>query len=430
MSEDKLVTFISGYFSIILGLGFSLFITQLIFPLPPSGGMSLPYLINIISFVSVYSWIVSYWIVYHRLTSISPYKHTAIFFSDAASFTILLFILIISFHVAYDYNIILLFISLFAVLHIIGGALWYAISFKQEAIKKLKLITYSLLHFGWAAVFLGIMAIIVKFDNKESALYFTLGMVFTFIIIRFVTFRKGNIDQLLILERRPIDKPGFEYNESAEPYSKEFIDEILVDDLKYKPDENTGKYDCYWYHVRVRNVHSTKPAINCVVHLEKWYKIIGYEKDDFKKVEVIKDFLYDVEFKWVGVSDKQVLIEPNEFRDFDGLCVCKTKNVETYKINGFLGINQKSVDNKNVRKAYKVEPGHYELNFTIYSLNMRYEKSSFILHFPDNENIDGVIFHKIDDKQRKNDVILTHRYHEPPQVCTRCFELKQKCSSK
>jgi hypothetical protein len=444
MSEDKLVTFISGYFSIILALGLSEFIkTQFISPPSGgmsllSGGMSLLNLVNIISFVSVYLWIISYWIVYHRLTSISPYKNTAIFFFDAASFTILLFILIISFHVAdlssksYDYNIILLFISLFAVLHIIGGALWYAISFKQEAIKKLKLTTYSLLHFGWAAVFLGIMAIIVQLNIKESALYFALGMVFAFIIIRFVTFRTGNIDQLLILERRPVDK-GKEYNEPAGPYSDEFITEILVDELKYKRDKNTGKVvcDCYWYHVRVRNMHSTKPAINCVVHLEKWYKIIGYEKDDFKKVEVIKDFLYDVEFKWVGVSDKQILIEPNEFRDFDGFCVCKTNNEEaSHKIDGFLGINQKSVDNKNVRKAYIVEPGHYELIFTIYSLNMRYEKSSFILHFPDNENIDKVIFHKIENKQRKNDVMLTHRYHEPPLVCTRCFELKQKCSSK
>ena len=78
--------------------------------------------------------------------------------------------------------------------------------------------------------------------------------------------------------------------------------------------------------------------------------IIGYEKDDFKTVEVIKDFLYDVEFKWIGVWDKEVIIEPNEYRDFDGLCLYKHSiekkdNVQTYKLTGFLEINQRRVDN-------------------------------------------------------------------------------------
>jgi hypothetical protein len=48
----------------------------------------------------------------------------------------------------------------------------------------------------------------------------------------------------------------------------------------------------------------------------------------------------------VGVSDKEVIIEPNEYRDFDGLCLYKHSiekkdNVETYKVTGFLEINQR-----------------------------------------------------------------------------------------
>lgn len=124
ISQDKREAFITGYFSIILALGLNQFISTLITsnstkqsPMPSSSE-----LINIISFISVYSWIVSYWIVYHRLTPISPYKNSAIFFFDAASFTILLFILLISFHIAGDFYKLLYFILFFAIIHIIGGA--------------------------------------------------------------------------------------------------------------------------------------------------------------------------------------------------------------------------------------------------------------------------------------------------------------------
>ena len=105
--------------------------------------------------MSVYSWVVSYWIVYHRLTPISPYRNIAIFFFDVASFTILLFILLISFHIAPDFYRFLEFILSFAIIHIIGGAIAYITSIKQEQSKKNKLIKYSLLHFGWASAFFG-----------------------------------------------------------------------------------------------------------------------------------------------------------------------------------------------------------------------------------------------------------------------------------
>jgi hypothetical protein len=150
ISEDNREAFITGYFSIFLALGLGQFISTMI----TSGGTKQAYdLINIISFVSVYSWVVSYWIVYHRLTSISPYRNTAIFFFDVASFTILLFILLISFHIAGDFNRFLEFILSFAIIHIIGGAIAYITSIKQEQIKKNQLIKYSLLHFGWAVLF-------------------------------------------------------------------------------------------------------------------------------------------------------------------------------------------------------------------------------------------------------------------------------------
>jgi len=156
ISEDKREAFITGYFSIFLALGLGQFISTMI----TSGGTKQAYeLINIISFVSVYSWVVSYWIVYHRLTSISPYRITAIFFFDVASFTILLFILLISFHIAGDFNRFLEFILSFAIIHIIGGAIAYITSIKQEQIKKNKLIKYTLLHFGWASAFLGTIAV-------------------------------------------------------------------------------------------------------------------------------------------------------------------------------------------------------------------------------------------------------------------------------
>lgn len=439
ISEDKREAFITGYFSIFLALGLGQFISTMI----TSGGTKQAYdLINIISFVSVYSWVVSYWIVYHRLTSISPYRITAIFFFDVASFTILLFILLISFHIAGDFNRFLEFILSFAIIHIIGGAIAYIASIKQEQIKKNKLIKYTLLHFGWASAFLGTIAVLILFYQPQPTIkaipppalyYFVLGIIFIFIIIRFVIFRSGKIDQSLVLERRPVDKVGLDYNDVAKHYYTHSINKILREKQLCENGQK-NKDDWYWYHIRVRNVHSTKPAINCIVHLEKWYRIIGYEKDDFKKVKDTIDYLYDVEFKWVGVSDKEVVIEPNEHRDFDGLCVykhtCVTQNdmeVSSNKITikVILGINQRRVDNDNVRQAYLVKkPGDYELTFRIYSLNMRYEKESFILHFPDSNNIDKIIFHKKDILHK--DTILTHKRHEQqPLVCTRCHQLKQ-----
>jgi hypothetical protein len=439
ISQDTREAFITGYFSIFLALGLGQFISTMI----TSDGTKQAYnLINIISFVSVYSWVVSYWIVYHRLTSISPYKNTAIFFFDVTSFTILLFILLISFRIADDFNRLAEFVLFFAIIHIIGGTLAYIMSIKQQQIKKMKLVKYSLLHFGWASVFLGTMAILFLFYQPQPTIkaipppalyYFVLGIIFIFIIIRFVIFRSGKIDQSLVLERRPVDKAGLDYNDSAKHYYTHSINKILREKHLCENGQK-NKDDWYWYHIRVRNVHSTKPAINCIVHLEKWYRIIGYEKDDFKKVKDTIDYLYDVEFKWVGVSDKEVVIEPNEYRDFDGLCVyehtCVTQNdmeVSTNKITikVVLGINQRRVDNDNVRQAYLVKkPGDYELSFVIYSLNMRYEKESFILHVPDSNNIDKIIFHKKDILDK--DTILTHKHREQqPLVCTRCHQLKQ-----
>lgn len=100
-----------------------------------------------------------------------------------------------------------------------------------------------------------------------------------------------------------------------------------------------------------------------------------------------------------------------------------SSNKITIKV--ILGINQRRVDNDNVRQAYLVKkPGDYELTFRIYSFNMRYEKESFILHFPDSNNIDQIIFHKKDILHK--DTILTHKRHEQqPLVCTRCHQLKQ-----
>ena len=94
--------------------------------------------------------------------------------------------------------------------------------------------------------------------------------------------------------KRPVDKAGLDYNDAAKHYYTHSINKILREKHLCENGQK-NKYDWYWYHIRVRNVHSTKPAINCIVHLEKWYRIIGYEKDDFKKKKTdIIDYLYNL----------------------------------------------------------------------------------------------------------------------------------------
>jgi hypothetical protein len=84
-----------------------------------------------------------------------------------------------------------------------------------------------------------------------------------------------------VLERRPVDKAGLDYNDAAEHYYTRSMNNILREKQLCENGQR-DKYDWYWYHIRVRNVHSTKPAIN-LVHLQKWYRIIGYEKTISKK---------------------------------------------------------------------------------------------------------------------------------------------------
>jgi hypothetical protein len=99
------------------------------------------------------------------------------------------------------------------------------------------------------AVFVGIIGILARFyglsaiRNAVPEYYFVLGLVFTFGIIRFVVFRNG-MEQLLVLERRPVEQPGFDYNDISEHYYKDFINKILIPKHKCEPDQNK-KYDCY-----------------------------------------------------------------------------------------------------------------------------------------------------------------------------------------
>jgi len=85
-------------------------------------------------------------------------------------------------------------------------------------------------------LFLGTIAVLILFYQPQPTIkaipppamyYFVLGIIFVFIIIRFVIFRSGKIDQSLVLERRPVDKAGLDYNDVAKHYYTHSINKIL-----------------------------------------------------------------------------------------------------------------------------------------------------------------------------------------------------------
>lgn len=90
------------------------------------------------------------------------------------------------------------------------------------------------------------------------------------------------------------------------------LDNPPFDDIPYIKKDSMGKriqyIDHRIFHVRVKNLHESKPALNCVVRMEK---AVDLDKDEQLKVDEFP------EMSWAGVSDSAVVIPAQTTKLFD-----------------------------------------------------------------------------------------------------------------
>lgn len=133
------------------------------------------------------------------------------------------------------------------------------------------------------------------------------------------------------------------------------------DNVRDVPVEKTGSY----FHIKVRNLHRSKVARDCLAYLERWVNLSTNQ-------ESRRDL---VEFKWKGVTTVGVAIPPRSFRRFDAFCVYYDSPSQ---VN--LGLNRFVVDFGGYLQQYILNgPGQYRLSFVVFSSDFAPARATFLL---------------------------------------------------
>jgi hypothetical protein len=148
------------------------------------------------------------------------------------------------------------------------------------------------------------------------------------------------------------------------------------EDAIFRPIKNKAR----WYHIKVKNIHRRKIALNCIAYLRGIRKISGS-----KRAKNIHDL---VELKWKGVKINEVTIPAKEYRNLDAFYIVHVSPSTVY-----LSINQFLVDFTGYYHNYMIEgPGTYELEYVIYSSNFASSTATFVLSI--GKRLDSVRFFK------------------------------------
>jgi len=181
----------------------------------------------------------------------------------------------------------------------------------------------------------------------------------------------SNRNELPELIREKIIKKGWQSdwrNELTIDRETEYAETIL----------NTGE-TARFFHIRVRNNHKSKIALNCSGYIEK---IVNIDTDEEIKPEL-------VELKWKGVTTSSVNSPPKNFRLLDAFHIRYTtpQNIE-------LGLNPFIVDSGSYVSEYTLDgSSNFILHFVIFSFNFPSKQARFILRAVN--NVEEVSFERL-----------------------------------
>jgi hypothetical protein len=152
-------------------------------------------------------------------------------------------------------------------------------------------------------------------------------------------------------------KPNWKNQLSLERETEQFVDALRL------PEKAMARF----FHIRVKNLHQLKAAINCYVYLEHVRNISNDEDIPIQTIE----------FKWAGYTLPNAIIGPNSNRSFDAFWVF-------HNTPKSLNFNVFTDSSAFVPKI--IGPGDFELTYTVISENFPPERAAFILHIDDNLN--------------------------------------------
>ncbi len=129
-------------------------------------------------------------------------------------------------------------------------------------------------------------------------------------------------------------------------------------------DASTSRVANY-FHIKVRNLHRSKIARDCVVYLER---IVALPAGTERSPDL-------VELKWKGVTSERVAIPPRSYRRFDAFHVYVNDPTKAH-----LGLNPFIVDFTGYSQQYQLNgPGQYELWFVVFSTDFAPARAMFKL---------------------------------------------------
>lgn len=153
------------------------------------------------------------------------------------------------------------------------------------------------------------------------------------------------------------------------------FEEVTHVGSKYKPSR--------FYHIKVKNLHQSKIACDCLVYLMSIKNLLTQEV----KIPEL------VELKWKGVTTSRVSIPPKHPRFFDAF------NISRDSLNVVhLGINPFIVDYTGYINQYTLgASSDYELTYIVFSDNFPPVKATFKLHV--GNRLEDIDFRKIETQE-------------------------------
>ncbi len=198
--------------------------------------------------------------------------------------------------------------------------------------------------------------------------------IMKFVMANPITFTSD--DDLFKKIENEIDTAGWK------PYWRRELSLSVEKEPELRTDKRNGKVACY-YHLQVKNLHKSKPALNCKV-------LITDIKDKNGKSLTPSELS---ELKWKGTIASTLTIFPREMRHIDAFHVYCTSRDEIY-----LGINPYMVDSQAIEEEYtlKAVTEKLEITFSLYSDNFSVVKETFTV-ITDTQQCGVIKFYKKTD---------------------------------
>lgn len=145
-----------------------------------------------------------------------------------------------------------------------------------------------------------------------------------------------------------------------------------------------------WYHMNVRNYHSSKIAFDCIGYLESSKDLTTMEKKNYPPIEL----------KWQGLNLSRTIIPPGLARPLDAFYVSFDAPDKVH-----FGINTSLVTFVGYLEQYQLNgPGTFDLDFVIFSVNFNPIRQRLRLEI--GNKISDIKFYNEDKNDNKRNALV------------------------